>query len=129
MTVNGNFASRLAASSLALALVIGAAVTVAPDARAHHGWSSYDANQAVKIEVPLAEVRYRNPHAEVEVDREGKRWLVILAPTGRMEGRGLPPEALKSGKVITIEGYPRKDGTAEIRAERIMVDGKTVELR
>jgi hypothetical protein len=129
MTVTGNLASRLATSSLALGLVIAAALTLAPGARAHHGWSSYDANQAVKIEVPLAEVRYRNPHAEVEVDRDGKRWLVILAPTGRRESRGLPPEALKSGKVITIEGYPRKDGTAEIRAERIMVDGKAVELR
>ena len=33
------------------------------------------------------------------------------------------------GKVITIEGFPRKDGAAEIRAERITIDGKTIELR
>ena len=37
--------------------------------------------------------------------------------------------ALLPGKSISIEGYPRKDGTPEIRAERITVDGKTVELR
>jgi hypothetical protein len=96
---------------------------------AHHGWSSYDADKTVKVEVPLAEVRYRNPHAEVEVDYQGKRWQVILAPVSRMESRGLAKDALAVGKAVTIEGYPRKDGTAEIRAERITVDGKVVELR
>ncbi len=112
--------SLIAALSLA-----GAATT----AWAHHGWSSYDSDKAVKVEVPLAEVRYRNPHAEVAVEHDGKRWQVVLAPISRMENRGLPTDALKVGKSVIIEGYPRKDGTAEIRAERITVDGKTVELR
>ncbi len=105
------------------------ALSLSAPALAHHGWSSYDADKAVKLEVPLAEVRYRNPHAEVEVDRDGKRWVVVLAPIGRMESRGLPKDGLVAGKTVTIEGYPRKDGTAEIRAERITVDGKVVELR
>jgi hypothetical protein len=96
---------------------------------AHHGWSSYDANKVMKFDAELLEVRYRNPHAEVEVDHEGRRWLVVLAPIARMEARGLPEGALTKGKTITIEGYPRSDGTAELRAERITVDGKTVELR
>ena len=107
--------------------VLGLALAV--PALAHHGWSSYDADKTVKIEVPLAEVRYRNPHAEVEIDRDGTRWVVVLAPIGRMESRGLPKQGLVTGKVVTIEGYPRKDGTPEIRAERITVDGKVVELR
>ncbi len=96
---------------------------------AHHGWSSYDAEKVVRLEVPLAEVRYRNPHAEVEVDHQGRRWQVILAPIQRMEGRGLRGDAMRVGKQVIIEGYPRKDGTPEIRAERITVDGKTIELR
>jgi hypothetical protein len=96
---------------------------------AHHGWSSYDASKAIKVAAPLAEVRYRNPHAEVEVEHDGKRWLIILAPISRMESRGLPNDALVKGKTVTIEAYPRTDGTAEMRAERITVDGKTIELR
>lgn len=96
---------------------------------AHHGWSAYDAKKAVTVNTALAEVRYRNPHAEVEVDHEGRRWLIILAPISRMESRGLPNDALAKGKKITIEAYPRTDGTAEMRAERITVDGKTIELR
>ncbi|WP_244206464.1 DUF6152 family protein [Caballeronia pedi] len=101
----------------------------AVSAWAHHGWSSYDAGKVVEIEAPLVEVQYRNPHAEVAVDYQGARWHVILAPISRMESRGLPAGALSTGKVVTIEGYPRSDGTHELRAERITVDSKTVELR
>lgn len=110
-----------------LLLVIGLLIGVT--AWAHHGWSSYDASKTMTVTEPLAEVRYRNPHAEVEVELEGKRWLIILAPISRMESRGLPSDALAKGKKVTIEAYPRTDGTPEMRAERITVDGKTIELR
>lgn len=96
---------------------------------AHHGWGSYDAGKVMRFDAAPVEVRYRNPHAEISVDHAGNRWQVILAPTTRMESRGLAEGALKVGKTITVEGYPRKDGTRELRAERIVVDGKTIELR
>jgi len=99
------------------------------NAWAHHGWSSYDAGKALKIEAPIAEVHYRNPHAQIEIPYQGATWEVVLAPLGRLQARGLPEEALTKGKTVTIEGYPRQDGTHEIRAERITVDGKTIELR
>jgi hypothetical protein len=121
-TIRNPLTARALASALLCLLFVGAAW-------AHHGWSSYDADKVMKFDAALAEVRYRNPHAEVDVDHEGKRWLVILAPISRMESRGLPSDALKTGKTVTIEGYPRSDGTAELRAERISVDGKTIELR
>ena len=63
MAIISNGANRLAAIVGAAALMAATAVT-GPSAWAHHGWSSYDADKAVKVEVPLAEVRYRNPHAE-----------------------------------------------------------------
>lgn len=105
------------------------AALIALPALAHHGWSSYDANKTLKISAPLAQVQYRNPHAEVGVDYQGKRWNAVLAPISRMTSRGLPDGALVVGKTVTIESYPRLDGTAELRAERITVDGKTIELR
>ena len=96
---------------------------------AHHGWSSYDAEKTIKVEVPLAEVRYRNPHAEVEVDYQGKRWQVILAPTSRMESRGLPKDALAAWqdcdpRRLSAQGRHARDAH---RADH--VDGKVVELR
>jgi hypothetical protein len=112
-----------------LSISFVALMCVAAAAWAHHGWSSYDAQKVMKFDAALVDVRYRNPHAEVDVDHAGKRWVIVLAPITRMQARGLPENALKAGKTVTIEGYPRIDGTAEIRAERITVDEKTIELR
>ncbi len=106
-----------------------AALLLAVPALAHHGWGSYDADKVMRFDAELLEVRYANPHAEVTVEHEGQRWTVVLAPVSRMTARGLPAGALEKGKTITIEGYPRSDGTPELRAERVVVDGKTIELR
>src|SRR5690606_37128691 len=59
----------------------------------------------------------------------GKVWLVILAPPFRMQNRGLPSEMLKPGTTVTVVGYPNRTDPAEMRAERISVNGKTTELR
>jgi hypothetical protein len=115
-------AALIATATLALAVPAGVAL-------AHHGWSSYDADQLLTLEVPLQSVNYRNPHADVSIEHDGRTWQVILAPISRLQARGLPEADLTVGKTVTIVGYPRKDGTAEIRAERIIVDGRTIELR
>lgn len=98
-------------------------------AEAHHGWSSYDAEKTITTKATLQDVAWRNPHAQAKVEYAGKTWDVILAPISRMEARGLSQDMLKDGATVTLEGYPRSDGTAEMRLERITVDGKTVELR
>lgn len=100
-----------------------------PLAQAHHGWSAYDAQQALTLETEIHEVRYRNPHAELTISHEGQAWRVILAPLSRLQSRGLPESDLQPGTTVTLVAYPRKDGTAELRAERIIVDGRTIELR
>jgi hypothetical protein len=115
---------KLLLLTTALGLLLAAAI-----AQAHHGWSSYDADQLLTLEVPLQSVNYRNPHADVSIEHDGRTWQVILAPISRLQSRGLPEADLTQGKTVTIVGYPRKDGTAEIRAERIIVDGRTIELR
>jgi len=96
---------------------------------AHHGWSSYDANTVLTFEAPILAVRYQNPHGEIELEADGKRWLVVLAPPARMERRGLPREKLAVGTLVRVEGYPSRVHDGEMRAERITVDGSTVELR
>lgn len=108
--------------------VIAAALFGAFPSAAHHGWSSYQA-EAVKISAPIKAVRYQNPHGEIEVEYDGATWVVVLAPVSRMQARGLPAEALTEGKPVEVEAYPIKSGEKEMRAERITVDGKTVELR
>ena len=50
-------------------LLRGAAVAaLAPLARAHHGWSSFDQTQPIYLEGRAAKVAWRNPHAELELE-------------------------------------------------------------
>jgi hypothetical protein len=98
-------------------------------AQAHHGWSSYDAEKTISVTAPLSQVEWRNPHGRAKIAYQGKEWDVILAPTSRMQARGLTEAMLAPDKDVTLEGYPRSDGSAEMRIERIKVDGKTIELR
>ena len=96
---------------------------------AHHGWSSYDSSKVLKVTGKFKKVSWTNPHGSATMDWKGKQWTVVLAPTGRMEARGLNPAMIAPGKQVKLVAYPRRDGTAEMRAERITAGGKTVELR
>jgi hypothetical protein len=46
-----------------------------------------------------------------------------------MLSRLAPPEMVAVGKTISAYGYPSNVEKDEMRAERITVDGKTVEMR
>jgi hypothetical protein len=98
-------------------------------ALAHHGWSSYDETKVIKHRAVLSEVRWGNPHGSAKVKFQGAIWDVILAPVSRMEARGLSKEMVGPKSIVVIEGYPRRDGTREMRIERVIASGKTVELR
>ncbi len=47
-----------------LVIASGALLALRP-AWAHHGWSSFDQNRPIYLEGRAAEVRWRNPHAEL----------------------------------------------------------------
>jgi len=96
---------------------------------AHHGWGSFDATKRVTIEGPIQSSRYSNPHATITVKAPDAVWTVILAPVSRMQSRGATKDLVAAGKIVKAEGYASKTEKNEMRAERITVDGKTVEMR
>lgn len=98
-------------------------------AAAHHGWGSYDANKPVTVTGPIETLKYENPHATLTVKGADKVWTVTLAPTSRMISRGAPADMIAVGKTVVAYGYPSTVEKDEMRAERITVDGKTVEMR
>jgi Family of unknown function (DUF6152) len=98
-------------------------------APAHHGWSGYDSAKPLTLTGVIKESGYEHPHGFVKLEVSGKTWLVILAPPTRMENRGLPRTALAPGTAAKVEGYPHRTDAEEMRAERITINGKTVELR
>jgi hypothetical protein len=96
---------------------------------AHHGWSEYDSSKLLKLSGRIAEYGYEHPHGHIRLETPGKTWLCVLAPPSRMENRGLAKDLLKPGSEVTVEGYANRSKPEEMRAERITVGGKTVELR
>ena len=96
---------------------------------AHHGWGSYDAKNPVTVAGKIITSQYENPHATLTVQGADKVWTVTLAPTSRMRNRGALPELVAVGTEISAYGYPSTVEPDEMRAERITVSGKTIEMR
>ncbi|HEY7084906.1 MAG TPA: DUF6152 family protein [Hyphomicrobiaceae bacterium] len=96
---------------------------------AHHGWGSYDASKPITVTGPIETSKYENPHATITVKAADKVWTVTLAPISRMQSRGASAEFVGVGKTVSAYGYPSTVEKDEMRAERINVDGKTVEMR
>jgi hypothetical protein len=112
-----------------IALAAAAVVMLAGTAAAHHGWGSYDAKNPVTVAGKVLTSKYENPHVTLTVQGKDKVWTVTLAPTSRMVNRGALAEMVKVGADVTAFGYPSTREKDEMRAERITVDGKTIEMR
>ncbi len=112
---------RFTLASLALAFPLAAL--------AHHGWSEYDQQTTLKLTGTIEEAGYEHPHGHIRLKTSTKTWIAVLAPPSRMDARGLSREMLKDGSTATVEGYASRVKPDEMRAERITIAGKTVELR
>ena len=72
------------------------------DARAHHGWSSFDQERPLYLEGRAAKVAWRNPHAELELELPANPRMPADLAT-----RSLPPQSVAV------------DGPALLRAARL----------
>jgi hypothetical protein len=112
------------------ALLVASVLTaVGVPLAAHHGWTGYDEKNPLTLTGTMKTSEYANPHGFVELDVDGKVWHVVLAPTSRMQARGLTREMLKAGTKATVVGYANRQTPTELRAERITIGEKTTELR
>ena len=78
---------------------------------------------------PIETVSWADPHTHITVKYQGDTWEATLAPLFRMQARGITQDMLKPGTPVVVEGYPSTRLAHEMRAERITVAGKVVELR
>lgn len=110
-------------------LLMAVLAFVAASAFAHHGWSEYDNATVLHLTGVVKEAGYEHPHGHVRLETPGKTWVVVLAPPSRMEYRGLAAADLKPGARVSVTGYANRGKPDEMRAERITVNAKTIELR
>lgn len=95
----------------------------------HHGWANYDQTTTLDYTGLVKEITYENPHGMLQLEHEDKTWTVVLAPPSRMNARGLSKDMIQPGDSVRVVGYPHKEVKDEMRAERIYVGDKKVELR
>ena len=113
-----------------LPALLACLVLVTAGAALHHGWSNYNQEKPMSMTGTIQAFTYENPHGTLRLQTaEDTTWLVILAPTGRMQSRGLTRDMLKVGGTATVLAYPHKTIADEARAERITIGDKTTELR
>lgn len=110
-------------------LIIASALLIGLPAFAHHGWSEYEQGKLIKLSGKVTQSGYEHPHGFIKLTVDGKEWIAVLAPPFRMENRGLLKSDIADGSQVTVEGYINRSKPDEIRAERIIVNNKTIELR
>jgi len=117
--------NRLARAFIPGLLLVAASSGV----HAHHGWSEYDSTRPLSLAGVIEVAGYDHPHGHIRLKTREKSWSVVLAPPSRMQARGLQQAALAKGVAVTVLGYANRSKPDELRAERITVGGRTIELR
>ena len=99
---------------LACPVVAGAGLALPLRALAHHGWSSFDPGKPLYLKGRVKAVRWRNPHAELEIE-----------PAADL---ALPPDLAKRQPPAQVSSF---DGSAILSKTRPVEAGNgswTVEL-
>lgn len=116
-----------------VAVTMVAAVLAAVPAWGHHSFAVFfDSERTVTITGVVTEFRFTNPHGMItlEVAESGRRAAVWRAETNSpsvLRRRGWTPSSLAAGEVVTIQGWPARDGTNYIRMSRVTrQDGSAV---
>ena len=88
---------------------------------AHHSFAVFfDESKQVKVTGEVQEFQFRNPHGVIRMavtDTSGTRliWKAETNSPSILERRGWTRDSLKAGDVITIEGWPARDGSRYLR--------------
>ena len=114
--------SLFLASCLALA---------APAVFAHHGDTNWDLSTPFSITGTVVEFRFINPHMQVTLDvtdADGNvtRWLAQGTSPNMLVSRGWSRTSLKPGDRVTLNGNRAKNGSATMKFNSALLDGKPI---
>jgi hypothetical protein len=99
----------------------------------HHSFmTEFQMNKSVVVKGVLTRVNWANPHISFHLDvtdETGKvtDWGVNAAAPSALSARGCTRESLRIGDVVTIEGYPARNGRPFAAASMITLgDGRRI---
>ena len=106
-------------------------IVVGP-AAAHHSFAVFfDDTKSVTISGSVTEFRFTNPHAIIEITRKTppgqvETWRAETNAVTLLRRRGWTAESLKAGDMVTIDGWPSRDGSRYLRVRRVVKSDGTV---
>lgn len=116
-----------AVASLALAVLLGAGVV-----SAHHSFAVFfDDTKTIVITGSVTEFRFSNPHAIISLEVKNKagmieEWKAETNAVTLLKRRGWTKDSLTPGEVVTVDGWPSRDGANYMRMRTIKKADGTV---
>jgi hypothetical protein len=105
---------------------------VVSQAAAHHSFAVFfDDTKNVSVSGSVTEFRFTNPHAIIEITRrtplgQTETWRAETNAVTLLRRRGWTAESLKVGDMVTIDGWPSRDGSHYLRVRRVVRSDGTV---
>jgi hypothetical protein len=118
--------ARLTLSMIVALLLASGAV------RAHHSFAVFfDDTKSIEIKGSVTAFQFTNPHAIITLTggpagKPQETWRVETNAQTLLRRRGWTAASLKAGDVITVEGWPSRDGKNYMRMRRVVRADGTV---
>ena len=117
-----------------LPVVVGvASFFAAAAAVAHHSFAAeFDVNRPIKLTGTVTKIEWTNPHAWVFVDAKDDKgatqnWAIELVGINDLLRLGWGRDKVKTGDVISIDGFGAKNGTNTVNAASVsLANGELV---
>lgn len=117
-----------------LPVVVGvASLFAAAAAVAHHSFAAeFDVNRPIKLTGTVTKIEWTNPHAWVFVDAKddkgvAQNWAIELVGINDLLRLGWGRDKVKTGDVISIDGFGAKNGTNTVNAASVsLANGELV---
>ena len=112
-------------------IMLVAALSISPRARAHHGETNYDTDKLVSVRATVTTFLFINPHVQIFMDvkndkGEIEKWTCeARSPAMLVRNGDWDKNTLKTGDVITAIGFRSRNGANILRLKKIVLsDGK-----
>jgi len=108
-----------------LAVTVGFLAAVIP-VFAHHGRAAYDETKLATIMGTVSAFQFSNPHAQLFLNVKGDKgkiemWVGEGTSPNMLVREGWDRKTIKPGDMITATGHPARDGSFNIRIEKIVL--------